>query len=51
MFVVATVTFKLLYAVIVLSHRRRRVIHFEVSQKADPSLARPANHRGLSVVI
>jgi putative transposase len=32
MFMVATVTFKLLYAVIVLSHQRRRVIHFEVTQ-------------------
>ena len=32
MFVVATATFKLLYAVIVLNHHRRRVIHFEVTQ-------------------
>jgi putative transposase len=32
MFVVATVTFKLVYALIVLSHHRRRVIHFEVTQ-------------------
>jgi hypothetical protein len=32
MFMVATVTFKLVYAVIVLSHHRRRVIHFEVTQ-------------------
>jgi putative transposase len=32
MFVVATATFKLLYAVIVLSHHRRRVIHFEVTE-------------------
>jgi putative transposase len=32
MFMVATVTFELLYAVIVLSHHRRRVIHFEVTQ-------------------
>jgi putative transposase len=32
MFVVATATFNLLYAVIVLSHHRRRVIHFEVTQ-------------------
>jgi len=37
MFMVATVTFKLLYAVIVLSHHRRRVIHFEVTQ--NPTLA------------
>jgi len=33
MFVVATATFNLLYAVIVLNHPRRRVIHFEVTQK------------------
>ena len=32
MFMVATMTFKLLNAVIVLSHHRRRVIHFEVTQ-------------------
>ena len=32
MFMVATATFKLLYAVIVSSHHRRRVIHFEVTQ-------------------
>jgi hypothetical protein len=32
MFAVATATFKLLYAVIVLSHHRRRVIHFQVTQ-------------------
>jgi putative transposase len=32
MFVVATATFKLPYAVIVLNHQRRRVIHFEVTQ-------------------
>lgn len=32
MFVVATATFGLLYAVIVLGHDRRRVIHFDVTQ-------------------
>jgi putative transposase len=32
MFVVATATFKLPYAVIVLNHQRRRIIHFEVTQ-------------------
>lgn len=32
MFVVATATFRLLYAVIVLGHNRRRVIHFDVTQ-------------------
>jgi hypothetical protein len=32
MFVVATATFRLLYALIVLSLDRRRVVHFEVTQ-------------------
>ncbi len=32
MFVVATATFRLLYTLIVLSHERRRVIHFDVTQ-------------------
>jgi putative transposase len=32
MFIVATATFRILYAVIVLDHHRRRVIHFEVTQ-------------------
>jgi hypothetical protein len=32
MFVVATATFELLYAVIVLNQHRRRAIHFEVTQ-------------------
>ena len=32
MFVVETATFRLLYALIVLSHERRRVIHFDVTQ-------------------
>jgi hypothetical protein len=32
MFVVATATFQLLYTLIVLSHDRRRVVHFEVTQ-------------------
>jgi transposase InsO family protein len=31
MFVVATATFRLLYAVIVLSHDRRKIIHFDVT--------------------
>jgi putative transposase len=31
MFVVATATFQLLYALIVLGHDRRRVVHFEVT--------------------
>jgi putative transposase len=30
MFVVATATFRLLYALIVLGHDRRRIIHFEL---------------------
>jgi putative transposase len=32
MFVIATATFSMLYAVIVLDHHRRRGIHFEVSR-------------------
>jgi putative transposase len=32
MFVVATATFRVLYALIVLGHDRRRVIHFNVTQ-------------------
>ena len=32
MFVVATATFRLLYALIVLGHDRRRIIHFAVTQ-------------------
>ena len=32
MFVVATATFRLLYTLIVLSHERRSVIHFDVTQ-------------------
>ena len=32
MFVVTTATFRLLYTVLVLSHDRRKVIHFEVTQ-------------------
>ena len=32
MFVVATATFRLLYALIVLGHDRRRSLHFEVTQ-------------------
>jgi putative transposase len=34
MFVVATATFKLLYAVIVLNHHQRRVVRFEVTQRS-----------------
>ena len=32
MFVVATATFRILYAVIILDHNRRRVIHFDVTR-------------------
>ena len=35
MFVVATATFRILYAVIVLGHDRRRVIHFDVSRNPE----------------
>src|SRR3981189_2428106 len=40
MFLVVTAGFQLLYALLVLGHERREVI-------PDPSLAGPANHRGL----
>jgi putative transposase len=33
-FVVATATFRLLYALIVLGHDRRKVIHFEVTENS-----------------
>ena len=49
MFVVATATFGLLYAVIVLDHHRRRIIHFEVTPESNASLARASNHRSLSL--
>ena len=39
MFVVATATFRLFYALVVLGHRRT-IIHFEVTPKSHPSLAR-----------
>ena len=32
MFVVVTATFRLLYALVVLGHDRRKVIHFEVTE-------------------
>ena len=49
MFVVATATFRLLYALIVLSLDRRRVVHFEVTQNPTQVwLSRP-NDRGLSL--
>ena len=32
MFIVVTATFRLLYALIVLGHDRRKVIHFEVTE-------------------
>ena len=42
MFVVATATFRLLYALIVLGHDRRKVIHFEVTENPTQDwLARP----------
>jgi hypothetical protein len=48
MFVVATATFRLLYAMIVLDHNRRRAVHFEATEN-DPILARASDHRGLSL--
>src|SRR6266446_1260883 len=49
MFVVATATFRLLYALIVLGHDRRRIIHFDVTQNPTQSLAFAPNDRGLSL--
>jgi len=37
MFVVATATFRILYALIVLGHDRRKVIHFEVTRNPTQS--------------
>ena len=37
MFVVATATFRILYAPIVLGHDRRKVIHFEVTRNPTQS--------------
>ena len=45
MFVVATATFRLLYALIVLGHDRRRVIHFNVTE----SCARRAREAGSTI--
>ena len=49
MFVVATATFRLLYALIVLSLDRRRVVHFEVTPNPTQDLAFRPNDRGLSL--
>ena len=38
MFVVATATFRILYAVIILDHDRRRVIHFDVTRNPTQAL-------------
>ena len=47
--VVVTATFRLLYALIVLSLDRRRVVHFEVTRNHNASLAFRPNDRGLSL--
>jgi putative transposase len=57
MFVVATATFRLLYALIVLGHDRRRIIHFDVTQnptqvwlsrQGNRDVAFPMNKAGFS---
>jgi putative transposase len=48
MFVVATATFGLLCAVIVLDHRRRRIVHFEVTQRACAGTRTANKPRGAS---
>jgi putative transposase len=49
MFVVATATFRILYALIILGHDRRKVIHFEVTQNPSQILAFAPDERGLSL--
>ena len=49
MFVVATATFQLLYALIVLSLDRRRVVHFEVTPNPTQDWLSAPNDRGLSL--
>jgi hypothetical protein len=43
MFVVATATFRLLYALIVLGHDRRRIIHFGVTEN-------PTSSRDMAII-
>jgi hypothetical protein len=47
MFVVVTAAFQLLYALVVLGHERRNVIHFDVTQTPPTSLAGAPGHRSL----
>jgi putative transposase len=49
MFVVATATFRLLYAVIVLGHDRRRIIHFDVTAHPSQDWLARQNDRGVSL--
>ena len=49
MFVVATATFRLLYALIVLSLDRRRVVQFRRHPKSHANLALAPDDRGLSL--
>jgi hypothetical protein len=49
MFVVATATFRLLYAVIILDHASKASRPFRGHPKPDASLDRAANHRSLSL--
>jgi transposase InsO family protein len=49
MFVVATATVRILYALIILGHDRRKVVHFEVTENHHASLAFAPDDRGLSL--
>ena len=49
MFVVATATFRILYALIVLGHDRRKVIHFEVTRNPTQVWSFAPDDRGLSL--
>ena len=49
MFVVASVSFRLLYVTIILAHNRRRIIHTAVTEHPTAALALPPGDRSVSV--
>jgi hypothetical protein len=51
MCIVPTLSFERLFAFLVLSHGRRRLLWFEGGPPPDGSLARPANHEGIPLGI
>jgi hypothetical protein len=46
-FVVPTISFRLLYGLLVLRHDRRRILWLGVTWPSDCRMDRPANHRGM----